>query len=88
MTGKEVRETLLNNGIVLSELADKLGISAQTLNSRLNAKSFKMEYLNEIQGLTGITFESTTNNDLLSIIASQQRTIESLSKTIENLSRR
>lgn len=87
MTGKEAREALLNKGVVLSELADKLGITAQTLNSRLNAKFFKTEYLDEILNITGISLEEPkVDEHLLEIIASQQRTIESLSRTIENLS--
>lgn len=55
MTGKEVREQLLEKGIVLADLAEKLGISAQTLNSRLNARYFKEEYIKEIFDVTGIT---------------------------------
>lgn len=88
MTGKDVREMLLNNGVVLTDLAKKLGITAQTLNSRLNAKYFKDEYLNEISGITGISFDmdkSLANDNLLRIIESQQKTIEYLSRTIENL---
>lgn len=88
MTGKDVRETLLINGVVLSELANNLGITAQTLNSRLNAKHFKEEYLNEISDITGVLFEKNTpfsNDSLLEIIKSQQKTIEMLSRTIENL---
>lgn len=88
MTGKEVREALSSKGVVLSELADNLGITAQTLNSRLNAKHFKDEYLKEISSVLNITFETSNiqdSNNLMQIIESQQRTIESLSRTIENL---
>lgn len=91
MTGKEVREVLLNNGVVLADLANSLGITAQTLNSRLNAKYFKDEYLKEISNIMNIVFENKTSfnhNNLLQLIESQQRTIESLSRTIENLSRK
>lgn len=91
MTGKEVREILLNNGVVLADLANSLGITAQTLNSRLNAKYFKDEYLKEISNILNIVFENKTslgNNNLFQLIESQQRTIESLSRTIENLSRK
>lgn len=87
MTGKEVRDTLLANGIVLSDLANTLGISAQTLNSRLNAKYFKNEYLDEISDILDISFDTKTDtNNLLKIIESQQRTIENLSETIKILS--
>lgn len=91
MTGKEVRETLLSKGVVLSELADNLGITAQTLNSRLNAKHFKDEYLKEISNILNITFDTSDIKDasnLMQIIESQQRTIETLSRTIENLSKK
>ncbi len=40
MTGEEVRDILKKNGIGLVELADKLGITNQALNSRFYAKSF------------------------------------------------
>ena len=88
MTGKEVRETLLSNGITLAELASRLGVSAQTFNSRLNAKHFKDEYLDEITQHTGISFGSERSleaDSLLRIIESQQKTIETLSRTIESL---
>lgn len=88
MTGKDVREILLSNGVVLTELASKLGVTAQTLNSRLNAKYFKEDYLIDITNITGISFKkrSSSNEDnLLRIIESQQNTIEMLSRTIENL---
>jgi len=48
MSGDEVREILKKNGIGLVELADKIGITNQALNNRLYAKSFKTEYLEQI----------------------------------------
>ena len=42
MTGNEVRSILIEKGFVLAEIADKLGITAQTLNSRLNAKNLRI----------------------------------------------
>lgn len=91
MTGKEVREVLLNNGIVLAELANTLGITAQTLNSRLNAKYFKDEYLKEMSEILNLEFGNKKTldcNNLLLIIESQQHTIETLSRTIETLSKK
>ena len=87
MTGNEVRSILIEKGFVLAEIADKLGITAQTLNSRLNAKNFK----NELSSVLGISFETQpyqSIDNLMSLIESQQRTIESLSRTIENLSKK
>lgn len=89
MTGKEVREALLANGIILADLASSLGISAQTLNSRLNAKYFKSEYMDEIADILDITFDTKVDKDvnsLLKLVESQQRTIENLSETIKFLS--
>lgn len=91
MTGNEVRSILIEKGFVLAEIADKLGITAQTLNSRLNAKNFKNEYISELSSVLGISFETQpyqSIDNLMSLIESQQRTIESLSRTIENLSRK
>jgi len=48
-----VREILKKNGIGLVELADKIGITNQALNNRLYAKSFKTEYLEQINEVIG-----------------------------------
>lgn len=48
MEGNDVRKILLANQINLAWLAEKLGISPQGLNSRLNARVFKHSYLLEI----------------------------------------
>lgn len=91
MTGNEVRSILIEKGFVLAEVADKLGITAQTLNSRLNAKNFKGEYISELSSVLNISFDTQpiqNIDSLMSLIESQQRTIESLSRTIENLSKK
>lgn len=90
MTGKEVRSILLENGFVLAEVADKLGITAQTLNSRLNAKNFKNEYLTELSNILNVSFETKPVQDidsLMSLIETQKQMLESQQRTIENLSR-
>lgn len=48
-----MREILKKNGIGLVELADKIGITNQALNNRLYAKSFKTEYLEQINDVIG-----------------------------------
>lgn len=53
MTGDEVRDILKKNGINLSALADKIGISNQSLNSRFNVKYFKPEYLQQMNEVLG-----------------------------------
>lgn len=53
MTGDEVRDILKKNGINLSALAEKIGISNQSLNSRFNVKYFKPEYLQQMNEVLG-----------------------------------
>lgn len=53
MTGPEVKEILLKNGVVLSDLANNLGMTPQTLNGRLGVKYFKPEYMSQINEILG-----------------------------------
>lgn len=48
-----MREILKKNGVVLSELADKLGLSNQALSNRLSVKYFKPEYMEQINEVLG-----------------------------------
>lgn len=62
MTGQEIKEILRKNGVNLSELAEMLGISSQTLNSRLNAKYFKESYMEDINAALGKTIFPVGDN--------------------------
>lgn len=53
MTGHDVKEKLRIEGVNLSDLAAKLGISSQALSNRLTRKFFKPEYLEEINAALG-----------------------------------
>ena len=53
VTGKEVRYTLSQNNINLAWLSQQLGITPQTLQSRLNAQEFKRAYMIEITNILG-----------------------------------
>lgn len=53
MTGDEVRKILVDNKISFSWLSDRLGISPQGLQSRLNVKNFKSGYLLEMTQAIG-----------------------------------
>lgn len=53
MTGQEIKEKLRIEGVNLSELASKLGLTSQALNNRLTRKHFKTEYLEEINAVLG-----------------------------------
>lgn len=53
MNGQDVKEKLRVEGVNLSDLAAKLGISSQALCNRLTRKYFKPEYLEEINAALG-----------------------------------
>ena len=53
LSGKEARYKLLQNAVNQSWLAEQLGISPQSLASRLNAAEFKVGYQLEINKITG-----------------------------------
>lgn len=48
MTGEEVRNMIKSMGVKLSDISSKLGITPQTLNSRLNAKNISIEFAKEL----------------------------------------
>lgn len=50
-SGKEVRYILKQSNINLAWLSEQLGITPQTLNSRLNAEDFKPAYMLEINNV-------------------------------------
>ena len=53
LSGKEAHYLIRQNNINQSWLAEKLGISPQSLTSRLNASEFKLGYQMEINKITG-----------------------------------
>lgn len=53
LSGKEARYLLLQNHVNQSWLAEQLGITPQSLTSRLNAAEFKTGYQLEINKITG-----------------------------------
>jgi transcriptional regulator with XRE-family HTH domain len=83
MTGEEVRKILLENNVILSDLAIKLGITPQTLNSRFNARNFKEEYVSDIENILGFSlnsFEKTQFQDssLKQLIINNTKLTESI----------
>lgn len=48
MTGVELRQRLETEKVVLADLARGLSISPQALNSKLNAKSLSVEFVNDV----------------------------------------
>jgi hypothetical protein len=62
MTGNEVKKILLDNGFVLSEIAEKIGITPQSLQARLGVKYFKPEYIQELNGILGRDLFGVSNS--------------------------
>lgn len=53
MSGKEARYIIKENRINMAWLAEQLGITPQTLNSRLNAQEFRRSSMMEINAVLG-----------------------------------
>ena len=51
MTGKEARYILKQNNVNLAWLAEQIGITPQSLQSRLNASEFKIPYMLEVNNI-------------------------------------
>ncbi|PZP39454.1 MAG: hypothetical protein DI598_19960, partial [Pseudopedobacter saltans] len=48
MTGKELKEKLKKQGVVFTDLADKLGITKQSLNSKFASQDISVGFVKEI----------------------------------------
>ncbi len=48
MSGKDYKEKLLEDGVVLADLARGLGVSPQALNSKFNAKKLSLEFIEQV----------------------------------------
>jgi transcriptional regulator with XRE-family HTH domain len=61
MNGQELRNKLLGKGVVLSDLADQLGMSPQVLSARFNVKNLKLDFIREVEKIVGFPIiEDTT----------------------------
>ena len=55
MTGLELKRKLLGNGIGITDLAGKLGMSQQALSNRFIVKNVKPEFINQIESIIGFS---------------------------------
>lgn len=53
MTGKDIRNKLLEAGFTLADVALKMNTSPQNLNGKLNSKTIKIDFINELCAATG-----------------------------------
>ena len=57
MKGFELKEFLTSKGVILSELAVKLGMSPQGLKHRFEVKNVKPEFIKQIEEVVGFKIE-------------------------------
>ena len=48
MTGKDIRQKIEKSGVAYADLAKRLDVSPQTLNSRLKAHDLKLSFIEEV----------------------------------------
>lgn len=85
MTHEEIKKTIARSGKTKREIAKAMGISPQTLNSRLSAKSISVDTLERIAEALGISpaefYENQLreeNERLRKLVQEQMRTIQVL----------
>ena len=85
MTGNELKEKILDSGYSLVDIANKLGITPQALNSRLYAKSVKLDFIQQVNNVIGKTAFSALPDDknLLETISMNHEVFEQINKLTE-----
>jgi transcriptional regulator with XRE-family HTH domain len=85
MTHEEIKKTIARSGKTKREVAKVMGISPQTLNTRLSAKSISVDTLERIAEALGISpaefYENQLreeNERLRKLVQEQMRTIQVL----------
>lgn len=85
MTHEEIKKTIARSGKTKREVAKAMGISPQTLNTRLSAKSISVDTLERIAEALGISpaefYENQLreeNERLRKLVQEQMRTIQVL----------
>lgn len=62
MTGFELKQILMDRGLKLNDVAQKLGLSPQALNRRLAVKSVKLDFVEKIEKSLGIDLPMPRGN--------------------------
>ena len=85
MTHEEIQKTIARSGKTKREVAKAMGVSPQTLNTRLSAKSISVDTLERIAEALGISpaefYENQLreeNERLRKLVQEQMRTIQVL----------
>lgn len=85
MTHEEIKKTIARSGKTQREVAKAMGISPQTLNTRLSAKSISVDTLERIAEALGISpaefYDAQIreeNERLRKLVQEQMRTIQVL----------
>ena len=71
MKGIELKETLMQRGVVLSDLAARLGITPQGLANKFMVKNIRPDFIRQVENAVGFSIAEMPNNN-------QQTSIDSL----------
>lgn len=75
MSGSEVKKAISESGVSLSEVARRLGISAQALNSKLHANDVKLSTLEEIaKAINKSVYDLVENPKHIHLVVSEKYT--------------
>lgn len=82
MTGNELKRKLLSEGVGITELAGRLGLSQQAFSNRLTVKNVKPEFIRQIEEIVGFKINPVTSNS-----TETQQFIDLLKKKDEQMDR-
>ena len=89
MKGLELKEFLTSKGVILSELAVKLGMSPQGLKHRFEVKNVKPEFIKQIEEVVGFKIEEpspagTETQQFIELLKKKDEQIDRLISLLEN----
>lgn len=89
MTGNELKRILLWNGVGITDLASKLGLSQQALSNRLTVKSVKSGFIKQIEEVVGFKIEEpspagTETQQFIELLKKKDEQIDRLISLLEN----
>ena len=89
MKGFELKEFLTSKGVILSELAVKLGMSPQGLKHRFEVKNVKPEFIKQIEEVVGFKIEEpspagTETQQFIELLKKKDEQIDRLISLLEN----
>lgn len=84
MDGLKVKKKLLDSGFQLNEIADKIGITPQDLQSKLRSKDLKTSFLIEISNAINKSVYFFINDSSVKPKIQENSHVESVKKSVKN----